>query len=461
MSPFGDVLSHRWDVALDRSRVACTSRHPLGGGSRGQACAILTAVEGATTPLPQPQTFPLAAVRDPPGAAVDLSGRRLPRPPGQPDDTDDFRRSANRCATTDPPAGRGVWTARWPGAFVTDQNLPGTASAGENNQTATERTDGPDAATSAPPRRTRSRRAAGAPVTTPAPADEAAAPARAAAPAKDAQDAPDVAPAAKTSTPRKRSPRKAAAPVTEAPAGAESPAEPPKETGAGAEGAPARPRRSRRTATTSAPPAAAAPDEPDEATRRDATEPVAAESAGAVVQVGGAPRLAATALLFQAPDPTTRPRRRRAEAPAGPPRHPDEDLRFGAAVAKVPVEDLADEELTEDETPADDAVDAPVREDEHDEGAARRRRRRGGRGRRGRSGGEHGEDHDDRDEQTGTDEAETPAEDAPQAEAPKGRGSRRTTGAATSSTAGRKRGGRPAAAPTEDDAASGADVDAD
>ncbi len=329
---------------------------------------------------------------------------------------------------------------------MTDQDLPGTASAGDNDQTAT------DAATSAPPRRTRSRRAAGAPGTTPAPAAEAAAP---------AQDAPVAAPAAKTSTPRKRSPRKAAAPVTEAPTGAESLAEPQKETSAGAEGAPARPRRSRRTATTNVPQAAAAPNGPDETARPDATEPDAAESAGAVVQVGGTPRLAATALLFQAPGPTTRPRRRRAEAPAGPPRRSDEDLRFGAAVANGPVEDLADEELPEDETPVDDAVDAPVRDDEHDEGAARRRRRRGGRGRRGRPGGEHGEDHDDHDEQTGTDEAETPGEDAPQAEAPKGRGSRRTAGAATGSTAGRKRGGRQAAAPTEGDAASGADVDAD
>jgi len=344
---------------------------------------------------------------------------------------------------------------------VTDKNLPGTASAGENDQTATERADGPDAATSAPPRRTRSRRAASAPATTPAPAEEGATPAEAAA---LAQNAPDAAPAAKTTTPRKRSPRKAAAPVTEAPAGVERPAEPPKETSAGAEGAPARPRRTRRSATTSAPTAAAAPNEPDEATRPDATEPEAAESAGAVVQVGGTPRLAATAPLFQAPDPTTRPRRRRAEAPAGPPRHPDEDLRFGAAVDNGPVEDLADQELTLDETTADAVVDAPVREDEHDEGAARRRRRRGGRGRRGRSGGEHGEhgeDRDDRDEQTDTDEAETAGEDAPQAEAPKGRGSRRTAGAATGSTAGRKRGGRQAAAPTEDDAASGADVEAD
>ena len=329
---------------------------------------------------------------------------------------------------------------------MTDQNLPGTASAGENDQTAT------DAATSAPPRRTRSRRAAGAPATTPVPSDEAAAP---------AQDAPDAAPAAKTSTPRKRSPRKAAAPVTEAPAGVESPAEPPKETGAGAEGAPARPRRTRRSGATSAPTAAAAPDEPDEATRPDATELEPAESAGAVVQVGGAPRLAATALLFQAPDPTTRPRRRRAEAPAGPPRHPDQDLRFGAAVENRPVEDLADEELTEDKTTTDDVVDAPVPEDEHDEGAARRRRRRGGRGRRGRSGGEHGEDREDRAEQTDTDEAKTPGEDAPQAEAPKGRGSRRTAGAAAGSTAGRKRGGRQAAAPTEGDATTGADVEAD
>src|SRR5690606_14982998 len=43
--------------------------------------------EGAATPPPQPQTFSLAVVRESHGAAVELSGRRRRRPPGQPDDS--------------------------------------------------------------------------------------------------------------------------------------------------------------------------------------------------------------------------------------------------------------------------------------------------------------------------------------------------------------------------------------
>ncbi len=101
------------------------------------------------------------------------------------------------------------------------------------------------------------------------------------------------------------------------------------------------------------------------------------------------PRRPATALLFQAPEPTSRPRRRRAQAPAGPPRLEDEH-----ADAAVPDEesveddvlDLTDATAETDETPgADTDADEPADDDEQD-GGPRRRRRRGGRGRRSRSG---------------------------------------------------------------------------
>jgi len=81
----------------------------------------------------------------------------------------------------------------------------------------------------------------------------------------------------------------------------------------------------------------------------------------------GAPtraRLATTALLFQAPEPTTRPRRRRAQASAGSPEEISETAR---------TEEAADTDDLPQEVPAAPAAD---------EGASRARRRRGGRGRR-------------------------------------------------------------------------------
>lgn len=101
-----------------------------------------------------------------------------------------------------------------------------------------------------------------------------------------------------------------------------------------------------------------------------------------------APRLPATALLFQAPEPESRPRRRRAVAPAGPPKHDE-----------LPAVEELDEETTEVEAvgsdlPEIDLEGTDVSEETEDEdaeereGGARRRRRRGGRGRRSRSGGD-------------------------------------------------------------------------
>jgi len=158
------------------------------------------------------------------------------------------------------------------------------------------------------------------------------------------------------------------------------------------------------------------------------------------------PRFATTAVLFQAPDPATRTRRRRAQAPAGPPQENDE-----VAAPTVPADagsdgtadDSAAETAAEESAPrtgrsrsgrrrgrgADAAEDGPVQdmldvsdaqegdapvdtdtdaEDEGDEtadmtdgGTARRRRRRGGRGRR-RSGS--GDEQDGTDPTSGNDE---------------------------------------------------------
>ncbi|MFC7405495.1 Rne/Rng family ribonuclease [Georgenia alba] len=106
------------------------------------------------------------------------------------------------------------------------------------------------------------------------------------------------------------------------------------------------------------------------------------------------PRLPAASLLFQAPDlSAARPRRRRAQAPAGEP--PAEEPADGA-----------DEESS----------DSP---DEADEGqsSGRRRRRRGGRGRRNRGGqgdgGSDGSDKDPSDDQTDGDGAGDDGSEAP------------------------------------------------
>jgi ribonuclease E len=134
-----------------------------------------------------------------------------------------------------------------------------------------------------------------------------------------------------------------AAPVVPAaePAAPEPDAAPAEQTPT-ADAAPARPKRQRATRSKAAAKVPAETPAPVETIAPDATEPVAAtdapasaeareaapESAPTVEQPAartpGGPRLATTALLFQAPDPTTSPRRsRRAQAPAGPPRPAD------------------------------------------------------------------------------------------------------------------------------------------
>ncbi|MBD5787848.1 Rne/Rng family ribonuclease [Cellulosimicrobium terreum] len=120
---------------------------------------------------------------------------------------------------------------------------------------------------------------------------------------EETTDAPATKPAKKK--PARRATKKSAAVETAEPAGEPAPAEQPapaqKPAGAEPSGEADRPARSRATART-----------------RTSDDAARTPDAPAV----GTPRLATTALLFQAPDPARAPRRpRRAQSPAGPPRH--------------------------------------------------------------------------------------------------------------------------------------------
>ena len=98
--------------------------------------------------------------------------------------------------------------------------------------------------------------------------------------------------------------------------------------------------RSRKTSGKAAKAAEEAPaSEPAPTEPAAADEPEATAPAPTTVPTtpGGQPRLATTALLFQAPDPTTAPRRsRRAQAPAGPPRFADQVVAEPAAPEATP-----------------------------------------------------------------------------------------------------------------------------
>lgn len=181
---------------------------------------------------------------------------------------------------------------------------------------------------------------------------------------------------------------------------------------------------------------------------------------------GGTPpraRLATTAVLFQAPDPSSRPRRRRAQVAAGSPEEisqaahaPAEDeatveqpaleeqatvpadegegtarsrrrgrggrgrSRRAADEATESAEDApSEDEVATDEAAADlddasadteqDQDAAADEADQDDEGTPRRRRRRGGRGRRGRAEG--GAEGDEPEGEPGDEDAETEPEE--------------------------------------------------
>jgi len=152
------------------------------------------------------------------------------------------------------------------------------------------------------------------------PADAAAAPAAvgtpaASTPAAGADDAPaatDASAAAGTPAVADEPGAADASAPADVPAVAETPAEPAKKPA----------RRARRATSKPAPEVAPpAPEPASRAAEAGAVEPAPVSPAA----TGGGtstPRLATTALLFQAPDPAAAPRRpRRAQSPAGPPRH--------------------------------------------------------------------------------------------------------------------------------------------
>lgn len=222
--------------------------------------------------------------------------------------------------------------------------------ASENDQpTTTDVAEGTDTAAEAPtkPKRRRATKKASAPVaveTTGAP--EAAAP-EADAPIDGAGDATEAAPAKKAT--RKRAAKKttkkkaAAEPVED-----DLPVEPAVEA-----------------------PADATAEEPvDEAAEEDEDETAVVPSFG---------------LLFQAPEPVTRPRRRATSPAQAPVERPAEEEEAEATEAVA--DDASDGADSTDQARTDDAES-----DTEGEGGSRRRRSRGGRGRRGRAGDDDTQD---------------------------------------------------------------------
>jgi len=238
---------------------------------------------------------------------------------------------------------------------------------------------------------------------------------------------------------RKRSPRRstraatspgaaaeasaAGASTPDAPDAGEAPATDTSQVGDAGGPAKKAPTRTRRKVTADAPQGTSDQSDTKRETKPDAKS--GAESAQSPsVRVGGTPRLASTAVLFQAPEPTARPRRR-VEAPAGPPRPVD------AGPVGDQQESVGDRQGEPDRGPDGDR--------EQDEGGPRRRRR-GGRGRGKQDADDRGDDRkDDRPEDTAEDRAGEEAEEGGQSgtetEAPKGRGGRGKGGGRSSSKA--------------------------
>lgn len=311
------------------------------------------------------------------------------------------------------------------------------------------------ATTSAPakPPRRRATRASAAPVSAAVtPPDDSPAP-------TEDPTSPDVAvetqvpeTAPRTSTRSRRGTRASSAAADEAApaavaAGLETPATDAAAPAAAGTEAPAAPKRRSRRATSAAKAAPPAPVEVDgeETEEQEQAVPVAPSTGALDVMAAfsapaptterrstGSPRLATTALLFQAPEPdASRPRRRRAQSPAGPPEaisaaaaeHAGEE-QVEAPVETTPAEErpagrgrrrssraAAPETLTDEAAEAAEIaaeldaelaeieVDETTERDETtDEAAPRRRRRRGGRGRRGRTAGEGAETEEEEDE---------------------------------------------------------------
>ena len=140
------------------------------------------------------------------------------------------------------------------------------------------------------------------------------------------------------------------------------------------------------------------------------------------------PEIPGFGLLFQAPEPTAAPRRRRATAPAAAP------VPEQTSTDQVSAEVTAKKGAGSKQDQADQADQAAQADDSDDFGAdgARRRRRRGGKGRRGRAGDESGVDQSatDADESAAGGDAETKSSGQPSTdedESGEGGSSRRRT----------------------------------
>ncbi|WP_264030662.1 Rne/Rng family ribonuclease [Cellulosimicrobium sp. SH8] len=290
-------------------------------------------------------------------------------------------------------------------------------------------------------------------------------------PARRSRRATAAAGAPTTTAPAAEAPAAEATPTADAPTVAAEATVPPAEADAPApQDAPKKPARRSRRATSKAATAEAVlePQEAAEATSSDAPAPAAAPGAPVSPAATGAgtstPRLATTALLFQAPDPAAAPRRpRRAQSPAGPPRHVEptpaaeaapvvveprerspkksaaapvaperpEDVTVEVALtgedaaAVEEIEAIESElvaegvELPDDAFGPEDFVDLDEAEpDEPEDQAAsdeaesgpRRRRRRGGRGRRGRPDAGREQDESDETPAEGDEPADTGAD---------------------------------------------------
>jgi len=188
-----------------------------------------------------------------------------------------------------------------------------------------------------------------------------------------------------------------------------------------------------------------------------ATTP-SAEPATSDLQAPQRPRLAATAVLFQAPDlGAARPKRRRASAPAGSPDevragvHAQEAAATDAEAVLTPEELLAEEEALAAAALAEaqaepESTDEGEQADEDDDQAPRRRRRRGGRGRRHRGG--NGSDENDTDDvdrsATGDEDDAAPGSEPADAEdtGAEQAGDEDSDGTPARQRGGRSRGGR-------------------
>ncbi|WP_318244485.1 Rne/Rng family ribonuclease [Oerskovia merdavium] len=253
-------------------------------------------------------------------------------------------------------------------AAVTETVAPVEPSAPEATApveaTAPTETAAPRAATRR--RATRSSAAEAAPVEAPASVEE---------PAEKApvEKAPAKRRRATSKTAATAAPAEAVAPVAEAPV-AEAPAEPaaPK----------VRSRRINKVSATQAAQAAAAPEAP-------ATEPAPAPSTASTGGGSATPRLATTALLFQAPDPAAAPRRsRRVVRPTTSPFATDAMPSFATPTSRTPEEPAAPAEAPAARVeparraPAAEQVPEPAVEQRTEAPA----RTRGGRGRSARRG---------------------------------------------------------------------------